>query len=114
MTNPPAETGGPYAEGTIISAVDFSYGLARCVGEHSGNVVGHWSNVLCPLRGRLCHDVRPRRGATWLHYRDAQLPYYVRLEPLDFSRWMLMSSDSEPAGFDPALIFLLGLLLGLG
>ena len=70
----------------LISVADSWYALVRCVGEHSENVAGRSLNALCPLRDRLCHDVRLRRDGIWRRSRDARLPYCARLEPLNFSR----------------------------
>jgi hypothetical protein len=68
----------------ITSVAGFWCELARYVGEHSESVVRSL-NALCPWRGQLCRAVQPRRDGTWLHSRDALLPYYVRLLPLDSS-----------------------------
>ena len=69
----------------LTSAVGSLYGLARYAGGQSENVAGRWLIALCPWHGRLCHDVRRRRDEIWPHSRDARLPYYVRLVPLDYS-----------------------------
>ena len=65
----------------LTFAADSWHALVRCVGEHSENVAGRLLNALCPLRDRLCHDVRRRHDEISLHSRDVRLPYYVRLEP---------------------------------
>ena len=70
----------------LTFAADSWYALVRCVGGHSENVAGRSLNALCPLRDRLCHDVRLRRDGIWRRSRDARLPYCARLEPLNFSR----------------------------
>jgi hypothetical protein len=67
------------------SAVGFLYALARYAGGQPENVAGRWLIALCPWYGRPCHDVRQRHDEIWPHSRDARLPYYVRLEPLDSS-----------------------------
>jgi hypothetical protein len=41
----------------LTFAADSWRALGHCVGEHSANVAGRLLNALCPLRGRLCHDV---------------------------------------------------------
>jgi hypothetical protein len=69
----------------FISAVGSWSEPARYDGGHFGNVAGRLLSVLCPWRGRLFHDVRPRRGGIWLRFRDVQLLYCARLEPWDFS-----------------------------
>ena len=69
----------------LTFAADSWHALVRCVGEHSANVAGRLLNALCLLRDRLCHDVRPRRGGIWPRFRDVQLLYCARLEPLGFS-----------------------------
>ncbi len=70
----------------LTFAADSWRALGPCVGEHSANVAGRLLNALCPLRGRLCHDVRLRRDGIWRRPRDAPLLYCARLEPLNFSR----------------------------
>ena len=70
----------------LTFAADSWHALVRCVGEHSANVAERLLNALCPLRDRLCHDVRLRRDGIWRRSRDAPLLYYARLEPLNFSR----------------------------
>ena len=69
----------------LTFAADFWYALVRCVGGHSANAAGRLLNALCPLRGRLCHDVRLPHDGILRRSRDAPLPYCARLEPLDFS-----------------------------
>jgi hypothetical protein len=69
----------------LISAVGSWSEPAHYVGEHFGNVAGRLLSVLCPWRGRLSHDVRPRSDGIWQHFRDVQQLYCARLEPLGFS-----------------------------
>jgi hypothetical protein len=80
----------------LIFVGDSWYALVRCVGEHSANVAGRLLNALCLLRDRLCHDVRQRRDGIWPRSRDAPLPYYARLEPLDFSGQCLLEPMATP------------------
>ena len=63
----------------LTFAADSWHLLVRCVGEHSANVAARLLNALCPLRDRLCHDVRPQRDGIWRRSRDAPLPYCARL-----------------------------------
>jgi hypothetical protein len=48
----------------------------------SANAVGLGSRVPCPWHGHFCRVHRPRRDGIWQRFRDVQLLYYARLEPL--------------------------------
>ena len=79
----------------FISAVGSWSEPAHYVGEHFGNVAGRLLSVLCLWRGRLSHAVPPRRGGIWRRFRDVQLLYCARLEPLGFSGYVRGTKEQQ-------------------
>jgi hypothetical protein len=54
---------------------------ARCAHALAANAALHSTRALCPSCGRLCRDARRLRDATWLRFRGALRPCYVRPLP---------------------------------